>query len=217
MKILPEILIHHVENSVTVRDIDIATHNCFEYVTLELFISGYIRNPRSKDIAKLTRQAHVVDNLRAKFLMSMNILESEKVILNIFRRKMILSLCESLKVNIRVISKLDSRMKRVILAERLVTVSIRTIVAVFIRMKNKTVSERDYLFQSVSRELNLESNDDVMTHMMNVDLAAVQICNVTNKSVVIPRKARLERFMKYEKHECYVTDATEASLTADSF
>jgi hypothetical protein len=217
MKILSEILIHDVENSVTIRDIDIATHNCFEYVTLELFISDYIRNSRSKDIATLTRQAHVVNNLRAKFLMSMNILESEKIILNISRRKMILSLCENLKIDIRVISKLDSRVKRVILAERLVTVSIRTIVAVFIKMKNKTVSERDYLFQSVSRELNLESKNDVMTHTMNVDLAAVQICNVTNKSIVISRKTRLERLMKYEKHECYVTDATKTSLTADSF
>jgi hypothetical protein len=199
------------------RDIDIATYNCFEYVTIELFIFNYIRNSRSKDIAKLTRQTHVVNNLRVKFLMNMNILESKKMILNISRRKMILSLCENLKIDIRVISKLDSRMKRIILAKRFVTVSIKTIVAVFIKMKNKIVSERDYLFQSISRELNLESNDDVMTHMMNVNLAAVQICNVTNKSIVISRKTRLERLMKYEKHECYVSNVTKTSLTAESF
>jgi hypothetical protein len=140
MKILSHIKIHHVDDSVKIRDIDIAVHDCFEYIVLKIFISEF------KEIAKLTRQAHVVNNLRAKFFMSMNILESEKMILDIFRQKMILFLCENLEIDIRITSKLDSKINRVILAERLVTVSARTIASVLIRMKSKIVSDRNYLF-----------------------------------------------------------------------
>jgi hypothetical protein len=92
MKILPQAEIHHVSASIRVRGIDIAVHNCFEYIVLKLFI------PELKEIAKLIRQTHVVNNLRAKFLMNMNILRSEEIIIDISRRKMILPLCENLKV-----------------------------------------------------------------------------------------------------------------------
>jgi hypothetical protein len=146
----------------------------------------------------------------------MNILEFEEIILNISRRKMILSLCENLNVNIRIISKLNSKVNRIIFAERFVTISVRTIVTVLIKMKNKIVSNRDYLIQSVFRDLNLDSIDEVMTHMMNINIVAVQICNFTNKSIVISRKARLKRIIEYEEHECYLTDSKETSLVTES-
>jgi hypothetical protein len=157
----------------TVRDIEIATHNCFEYVYLKLFILENTRKSRSNEIAKLTRQIHVVNNLRAKFLMSMNILEFEQIILNIFRRKMILSTCDNLKIDIQMISNQESRrINRIILIEKLIIVSIRSVVSISIKMK-ESISDRDYFFQSVSRELNLDRTNDVMIHMMNVNLAAV--------------------------------------------
>jgi hypothetical protein len=68
----------------------------------------------------------------------------------------------------------------------------------------------------MTRDLNLDSIDEVMTHIINVNLAAVQICNFTNKSVIISRKARLDRFIEYEEHECYLIDSIEAILTAKS-
>ncbi len=77
MKILSRVKILDTSSAVTVRGIDAATHKCFEYVILDLYI------PDFKDIAKLTRQVHIVNNLRAKFLMSMNILSLEEIILNI--------------------------------------------------------------------------------------------------------------------------------------
>jgi hypothetical protein len=79
-----------------------------------------------------------------------------------------------------------------------------------------SLSERDYLFQSVTRDLNLDSIDEVMTHMINVNLAAVQVCNFTNKSITISRKARLDRLIEYEEHECYFIDSIETILTTES-
>jgi hypothetical protein len=150
MKILSKIEIYHINTSVTIRDIDTVTHCCFEYVSIEILIleTTKIVSHDSREIAKLSRQAHVIDNLRAKFLMSMNILRSKEVILNISRRKMILSFCENLKVNMRITSKMKSRrVNQVILVERMITISAKSMTSVFIRRKNKnTLFERDYLF-----------------------------------------------------------------------
>ncbi len=85
---------------ITIRDIETITHNCSKYVDLKLYILDILKHENIKKIVKLTRHAHIVNNLRVKFLMRMNILESEEMILNIFRRKIILSLCENLKTNI---------------------------------------------------------------------------------------------------------------------
>ncbi len=210
VKSLLKMKINHTDVTIRVRDIDIIIHNCFEYVHLKLFISEFT------EIVKLSRQTHVVNNLRVKFLMKMNILRSEKIILNIFRREMMLSLCENLKVFIRVTSKVETKVNRIIFVERLVIISTKSIATISTRMRDKPLLDRDYLCQSISRELNLKTTDDVMTHIVRINLAAVQVCNVTNKSVIILRKARLERLMNYEKHECYATNSIEAFLATDS-
>jgi hypothetical protein len=146
LKVLSNIKIHQTKNSVIVREIEIATHNCFEYVSLELLISNCTKISFSNEIEKLTRQAHVVNNLRAKFLMSMNILRFEEMILNISRRKLIMSLYENLETNIQMTSKIDKkRIDSIILTERLVSISAKFIAFVSIRMKD-TLFERDYLF-----------------------------------------------------------------------
>ncbi len=212
MKVLSEIKIHRTNESIIVKSIETATHNCFEYVRLKLFIS------ESKEIIKLSRQAHVVNNLRVKFLMKMNILESKEIILNLRRRKMTLTLCDNVKVDIRIttIAMNVTSINRVILIERLVFISAKFIVSVSIRMK-KTLLDRDFLFQSISRELNLELIDDVMTHVVDAHTTFVQIANSTDKLVMISRKTRLDRIMNYEEHECYVTNSSKTSLTAKSF
>jgi predicted HAD superfamily phosphohydrolase len=109
------------------------------------------------------------------------------------------------------------RVNRVILSEKLVIISSKSVASVSIRTKDeKTLLDRNYLFQSISRELNLESIDEILTHMMNVNFIAVQICNSIDKSVVVSRKSRLDRIIEYEEHECYATDSTKTSL-ATSF
>jgi hypothetical protein len=115
----------------------------------------------------------------------------------------------------RIISKHESRINKIIFAERLVIILVKSVASIFIKMK-ESFSDRDYLFQSKSRELDLESIDEVMTHIMTINVAAVQVCNVTNKSVIISRKARLKRLIDYEKHECYVIDAKKAFLVVES-
>jgi hypothetical protein len=53
--------------------------------------------------------------------------------------------------------------------------------------------------------------------MIDVNVVAIQIFNFTDKSVIISRKARLDRIIEYEEHECYATNAAEESLAAESF
>jgi hypothetical protein len=83
-------------------------------------------------------------------------------------------------------------------------------------MKNKSLSKRNYFFQLVVRELNLESFDEVMIHIMSANIVAVQVCNSTEKSVVISRRVRLDRIIEYEKHECYFIDSKKTSLAIES-
>jgi hypothetical protein len=79
MKIISQVKIHHMNASIKVRDIDIVVYNCFEYIVLKMFFSEF------KEIAKFIRQTHVVNNLKAKFLMNMNILRFEEIIIDIIK------------------------------------------------------------------------------------------------------------------------------------
>jgi hypothetical protein len=100
----------------------------------------------------------------------------------------------------------------------MIIISAKSMTTVLIQRKSKNaLLERDYLFQSVSRKLNLERIDEIMTHMIDVNIVAVQMFNSTNKSVIIFRKIRLDRFIECEEHDCYATDAAETSLAVESF
>ncbi len=51
---------------------------------------------------------------------------------------------------------------------------------------------------------------------MSVNVVAIQVCNFIDKSVIISRRARLDRIIEYEEHECYLTNSKKASLVVDS-
>jgi hypothetical protein len=208
-KYLSSTKIFHIDDFISFRDIDIVIHNCSEYVHLKLFISKFL------EIVKFTYETYIVDNLKTKLLMNMNILELEEIILDILRRRLTLSLCENLKMFIRVIAKSKFKINRIILVERFINISTKSVISMSIKMKN-LLFNRDYLFQSMTCDLNLDSIKEVMTHMINVNLAAMQVCNFTNKSIIISRKTRLNRFIEYEKHECYLTDSIKTILTTKS-
>ena len=52
---------------------------------------------------------------------------------------------------------------------------------------------------------NLDSEDDVFSHIVNVNVSMMQVRNVTDNSSTISRHAKLNRILDYEKKDCYMT------------
>ena len=65
-----------MKNSITVQDIESTKYSTDEYVILNFYISNLVNN--QIEIIEIIMKVHFVHNLKAKFLIDVNILNSEK-------------------------------------------------------------------------------------------------------------------------------------------
>ena len=81
------------------RGIGDATHLTEEYVILNLFING--KTSQGPATACLRREAHIVDNLKAKLLIGVDILAPEEMVLDFTIRTLTIGSCQGLVTPIR--------------------------------------------------------------------------------------------------------------------
>ena len=84
------------------------------------------------------------------------------------------------------------------------------------REKSKHFSNRDYVFYS-KRDNQFDSNDDIFSHIVNVNFFCIHVRNITDSSVFIFRQNRLKTLQKYENESCYLASSKNAHLAVDEW
>lgn len=210
---LPDTKIQQGDAAITVRGIGSWTHQCSEYVCVNFFITGRLNG--KKAIVSITHQLHIVDELKAKVLVGMDILGLEQAIIDINRQRLTLPMCENFTTDIKVTPK-RRQTNKVVLASKLTTIPTNSVTAVPIHLRGTVslLADQDFVFQPVSRGLNLGLQGGPRGHIVDTGFVFVEVQNRTNRPVVIPRKARLGNVLDYKEEGCYAIDAKEAHLAA---
>ena len=102
LKQLSNCKIHTVSFSIIVRDIEAIQHFFSNYTILKLWISDQGFN--DSIITFIIREIHIVDELRINMFINMNIQASKKMIIDLFRRKLIVDNCSEFFAFIEVIN-----------------------------------------------------------------------------------------------------------------
>ena len=142
---------------------------------MTLYIPGIINGQQA--MASITHQLHVVDNLQAKLLIRMDILGPEQAIVNIGRRRLILPMCENLQAELAVSPRAARTTGRIVLAQSLTTIPPKLVMSVPVRLR-KTVPlppQQDFLFQLVSRGLNLGAQGGPRAHIVDSNFTFVEV------------------------------------------
>lgn len=50
----------------------------------------------------------------------------------------------------------------------------------------------------------LELNEDVFDYIIDANMCAIQINNITNKYIIIAKNSRLSTIQEYEEEKCYI-------------
>ncbi len=203
--ILSKIIVLEMSTFINVRDINNALHQSSFYVMLDLYLDELINESKTRDHVR--REFHLVDELKCKLLMNLNIMTSEKMTINLADKSLIVFTCEIL---VRINSKSNSRIRRIVHSKEFVTVSSNFVTSISIYLRKKKLSvNRDFLFESNHDTLTASLNEleDFYTHVCDCNLAFVQIRNDLFKSMMISFRTRLELLTKYEKEECFQIDS----------
>ena len=209
----PGVQIKKCDINITVCGIGKRTHQCNKYATVNLLIPGLVNGKPA--IASITHQLHLVDDLKARILVGMDVLGPEQAVIDIGRQRLTLPACKQFSTELTIVPK-RRQTNRTVLANKLVAVPAHSVAAVPIRLKgvSQLASDQDFLFQPVLQGLNLGPQRGPRAHIIDTNFTFVEVQNATNRTVVIPRKARLGKVLDYKEEGCYAVDASETHLAA---
>ena len=195
--------------SIRIRSIEktIVTFN--EHIQLNLDILGFFNEKAA--IAKIKELFHIVENLTAKILIEMNIIESKQMKIDF--EKVHIRSCENLMTNLKSKSFTKSKIKKVIMCSTAITISshINMFVSTIIREKFKILSNKNFIFNS-THDHRFDQKKDILFHIVNANFSCVNVRNITNISVFIFRRFRLKIIQEYEDEKCYFAFSKDAHL-----
>ena len=201
---LPNAEITRFQNAVRVRGIGDKVHDCHEYATFDLYLPG------DSKVARISRGARVVDDLKAKMLIGMDIIGPEGISVHIPSRTATVESCGSMQVPLGV-QPTTERVDRVVRLTKLITIPARSTALIPLKLRGPTALPRgrDYLFEP--SKANLGEEGGYVAHIIDSDTQYIQARNATDSPVIVPRHARLGKVMDYDAEGCYVASA-ELSL-----
>ncbi len=201
---LSKITIEKMSTSINVRKIENILHQFNAYVILDLYLDELFNDKKTRD--HIRREFHVMNELKCKLLMRLNIMTSEEMIINLINKSLIISTCENLIVSIRINLKSNSRIRRIVHSKEFVIVFSNFVTSILTYMREKKLSfNKDFLFESNHDVLtaSLDDMSNLYTHVCNCNLVFVHVRNDLFKSMIISLRTRLRLLIEYEEKECF--------------
>ena len=199
MKLDLIINIKKMSTIINIRRLNIKQHNVSEYVRLFIYLS------ESKDTALIIKEVHIINDLSVNVLLEMNILKLENIVLDLSRNMLIINSYNSLKMSISTCIKLTK-------IDTIIVSKTRKVIASHIDMKISIQTRRKSLRQlSVDRDFIFEPAQhdslSICTHIVDHTMSNILIRNDIDYLVILSRRIRLRKVVKYETQECYAVDA----------
>jgi hypothetical protein len=195
-----------------VREIEFKTHDTSSYCSLDLYFREYV--DEQTKFAHIRDEFHLVDDLQINVLIDMNIMSSEKCILDFRIKIMIFSACEDIAISI-IIVRTDEFVNRSVLAAEKIVMSSHTDMIVLVKIRRKSLSERDYIFNS-KEEILLDFEEDFFSHILINNSMRVLIKNTSSQTYVIFKNYKLRKINDYHENESFLISSENRHLTIAS-
>ena len=157
---------------------------------------------------------HLIDDLRTKMFINVDIIESKKMTFDIQVGKLIIDNCDVIASLICQLFRNYCRINRTTNIQHAIIISTHIIVEIFFKLKDfsKLFTKKDFFFQFNLILFQLNEENDVITHILNVKIIFIHVRNVINKSILLSRHIKLSRIINFEKEDCYATNIINAHL-----
>lgn len=178
-------------------------------------MTEYVRESLSDEIAAIAqfqREIHLINDLKIKMLIDIDIMRSKRIQLNLNSRIMQIESCQNLVAAIDIFARSNANVKRVVRSRDRIVILSHTLYEISIKLK-KLFNDRYFMFESDYKQ-NLKIKDDVYAHIVNAQLFFIQVRNNINRSVVVQRHVRLDIIVEYDEEDCFLIDLIENHLIA---
>ncbi|KAL8814451.1 MAG: hypothetical protein Q9191_008550, partial [Dirinaria sp. TL-2023a] len=205
-------------SSIKIRGVDNAVASSSKYVNLKISLPDKMSQDQHSAVAKIRRQMHIVDDLKANMLIDSDIMSLEDMEVNYPTSIMAIDSCNNIRVPMSVIAA--DKIHRVVRALSTIVVSANSIMMIPTRLRGKSdlPSDRELMFtpyRQTSTRFGADG-DGILSHIVDANMCAMQVNNISNESVTVARNCRLGTVHEYEKEGCYAAMSEDAHLAADT-
>ena len=86
LSLLPNVKIRKILSYLRVKELNSTIHNIDKYILILIYLSGLKKND-NKALACIIKKIHLISNLKTNLLIKNNIIEPEKIMLNVSRNE----------------------------------------------------------------------------------------------------------------------------------
>ncbi len=194
--------VKHIKVPISVRGIGATRHLTNEYVVLDLYIHGEIPG-QGIATAHLQREAHVVDNLKAKLLLEVDILTPEGMRLDFQERRLIIHSCKSLNTPLSITARDNVRLRRSVRTKKRQLVAPHSVTHISIKLKD-IPEDRDFDFEP--------QYPGTYAHIIDAESLFVLVRNDGDRTLVIPRHQFLGTVTECQEEGYYLADPEDDIL-----
>jgi hypothetical protein len=154
----------------------------------------YRKIRKSSYLAEITVEIYVVNILKSKILIAINIVDTKKIFINFRTRTLAIDIISRFSTNIRAIRRNIKIIKTVVNSRKKEIIPSNTIKEIPIRIRKKLNNNRDFLF--------LSEYSNAICHIVDSNFSFIQIRNDSENPIRVPKK-RLEfikEFIETEYH-----------------
>jgi len=132
---------------ISLREIGAARYLSDEWFFINMYLEEK-NHHETKILTHIRREVHLVDNLKTKFLIEMDILDPEHITINISERKLHFESCERITVSCEIKTRDNVRIRRTVRTTKKKIIPVITTDLIPVILKEKEdLPERDFLFE----------------------------------------------------------------------
>jgi hypothetical protein len=192
LKRLSKAHIHLMISFLTVREIGVNVHETKKYVNFSIYLSS----KDDKNMTEIHRKMHLVEDLKANMLIENDILESKEIIIDIQEKKVIISSCQNMIIEVKIHQK-ESFVRRNVINQFVSVISLDFYAKILYKIRDLSTN-RNFLFESFS-----EVSVFIYAHVIDVKTIDVIVRNESEKSMKISRNFKLEVAQEIEYEDCF--------------
>ncbi len=150
-------------------------------------------------------------------LIKLDILSSKEIVINYKRELLYINNCQGIQVSIKV-TLVKNKVKKAIKSSNKTIIFAQSTTIISIRLREKKLfKNRNLLFISIEDSKRFENNNEILLHIIDVNLCAIQVNNISSKTITISKNCRLDFVYKYKKESCYIASSKYDYLAIKSF
>ncbi len=138
--------IRKLTSLILIRDIENKIHNSNEYILMNNFIKETLLNDTSA-ITFFQREFHLMNDLKMKMLIDIDILSSKRIQINLNDRILQINSCQDIIIKINIVTWKKANLKRIVRSQEKIIISSHVFLKILVKIKDLS-KNWDFIFES---------------------------------------------------------------------